>query len=61
MKRILLVEDDEDIAKDFEESLRAKGYDVVKADCEKGVREKVESGKFEIILSDTNLGFGQWG
>ena len=55
MPRILIVEDDPDIALGLEQDLRLEGYDVeVVGDGQSGI-DKAESGAFDLILLDVML------
>ncbi len=55
MKKLLIVEDDENFARMLEEYLKEKGFDVLAVDSGCAAVEKVKKIYFEIILIDQNL------
>ena len=54
-KSILIVEDDEELAKSFEEFLGREGYDVARAADGYDALEKVASGSYNLITMDLKM------
>jgi DNA-binding response OmpR family regulator len=55
MRRVLLVEDDDLVCRLLEETLRAAGYDVECAATFDEGKEKLQKGKYDLLVSDVLL------
>lgn len=54
-RRLLLVEDDEDILIDLDEQLRQRGWELLAATQVKRALQALERGRFDVLLLDLNL------
>ena len=58
MTRILLVEDDKGIVTNLTEYLSKEGYEIKSASGQKGALKLVENEKFDLVLLDISLSYG---